>query len=172
MNTLAVIADGFEDLELFTVASILRKANIPIIIASISATVVLSAAKVKITADKRLSELATADYDTLLLPSFEGVENSQKLINLIKDFNKENKVIVAMSRAPLVLAKAGALDNKIATIYPGLESKIPRPRDARIVIDGNIITSRSASDSQELALKLVEISQGKAAAKRLRESLS
>lgn len=166
-----IAADGFDDLELFTVAGVLRKA-MPVTIASLSAMLVASASDIKITADKRLSELDIGEYDILLLPSLDGMENSQKLLNLIKDFDKENKIIAAMSRAPLVLAKAGILENKIATVFPGLESRIPRPRDARIVIDRNIITSRSPSDSLELALKLVEISQGKAAAKRLRESIS
>ncbi len=172
MKVLLIISDGFEDLEAFTAVSILRKANIPVIIASLSSTVVTSISRVKITADKRIGEISTNDYDILLLPSFYGAENSQKLINLIKDFNKENKLIVAMTKTPLILAKAGILENKIATVYAGLESKIPRPRDARIVIDGNIITSRSASDSLELALKLVETLQGKEAAKRLREEVS
>ena len=171
MKALFVVGDGFEDLELFTVTSILRRANVPVTIASLSAITITSTSAVKITADKRLSEIATSEYNLLLLPTFEGMENSQKLVNLIQEFDKENKIIIAMSRAPLLLSKAGILENKIATIYPGLESKIPRPRDARIVIDKNIVTSRSPSDAQELALKLVEILQGRVAAKKIREKI-
>lgn len=170
MKALLIVADEFEDLELFTVTSILRRA-LPVTIASLSSTIVTSASGVKITADKRLAELQISDYTILILPSFDGMENSQKLMGTIMAFHKENKLITAMSRAPLILAKAGVLENKIATVYPGLESRIPRPRDARIVVDGNIITSRAPSDSAELALKLVEILKGKAAEKNLRERI-
>jgi len=171
MKALFVVGDGFEDLELFTTAAILRK-TMTVTIASISATTIASASAVKITADKRLGEIATSEYSLLLLPTFEGMETSQKLVSLIQEFDKENKIIIAMSRAPLLLAKAGVLENKIATIYPGFESRIPRPRDAKIVIDKNIITSRSPSDTQELALKLVEILQGKAVAKKIWEKMT
>ncbi len=172
MNVLVVVSDGFEDLELFSVSSILRRARIALTIASLSSMLVTSTSGIKITADKRLSELSAADYDVLVLPSFSEMENSQKIFALAKEFSKEKKLIVAMSHAPLILAAAGILENRIATIYPGLESKISRPRDAKIVIDGNIITSRSPADSTELALKLVEIIQGKASAKAVREAIA
>ena len=171
MKSVMIISDGFEDLEVFTTASILRRADVPLTIATLSSMVVTSSSGIRITADMRVSELDISEYDMILLPSFEGMENSQKITSLVKEFNKDGKFIVAMSHAPIALAKAGVLENKLATVYDGMESKIPRPRDARIVIDGNIITSRSPSDVQELALKLVEISQGKATAKRMRERL-
>lgn len=172
MKALLVIADNFEDLELFTVTSILRRANMAVTISSLSAMQVAGVSGIKISADKRLNEVASSDYSILLLPSFEGMENSEKLISLVKEFDKENKIIVAMSRAPLVLAKAGILEKKIATVYTGLEYKIPRPRDARIVIDGNIITSRSPTDSAELAFKIIEIAKGKSVAKSLKAVFS
>ncbi len=173
MKAIIVAADGFEDMELFPVSSILRRAGVPLTIASISSSMlVASASGIKLTADKRLAELSASEYDVLILPSFDGMENSQKLMTMIADFNKEKKLIVAMSHAPLILAKTGILENKIATIYPGMESRIPRPRDAKIVIDGNIITSRSPADSMEVGLKLTEILKGKTVAKSMREKIA
>lgn len=172
MRALLVVGDDFEDLELFTVTGILRRAKIAVTIASLSSMNVTSSSSVKISADKRLGDIDTGEYELLLLPSFDGMENSNKLVGIIKEFNDASKIIAAMSRAPLVLAKAGVIENRIATVYTGLESKIPRPRDARIVIDGNIITSRAPSDAAELSYRIVELVHGKAVAKALRQKMT
>ena len=84
----------------------------------------------------------------------------------------QQKTIGAICAAPSVLAKAGILDGKKATIYPGMEREIPMPRAGRVVIDGHVITSQSPGTAMEFALKLVEILDGKPKADRVRKQLA
>jgi len=174
MKTLILVADGFEEIEAFTVIDILRRSGVDVTVAGLISTVVTGAHEVRIIADKRLGELNTAEYDALVLPGGPGHKhllNSQAAINLIKDFDKKKKFIAAICASPAVLAKAGVLDERIATIFPGMESQIPKPRDEKVVIDGHVITSRSAGTAMEFALKLSEIFSGKNTSTKVMESL-
>jgi 4-methyl-5(b-hydroxyethyl)-thiazole monophosphate biosynthesis len=169
MKALLVVSEGFEDLEAFTLGSILRKGGAHVAIASLSSGWLTSTSGIHISADKRISEVAADDYDILIIVSSDGMQNSNRLISLIKQFDAQKKVIAATARAPLILSKSGILENRISTVYPGLESGIPRPRDAKIVIDRNVMTSRCPVDSLELAFKIIELFYGKPAANKLRQ---
>ena len=173
MKALLLLADGFSETDAFTVVDILRRVNADIIIASISSSVVTGMNKTKIIADKKIEEIDPYSYDLLILPGGSGYKNllnSNKVIELVKNFNKKKKYIAAMCESPAILAEAGIMDDKIATINPGWENKLPKPRDARVVVARNVITSRTSSDSLDLALKLAEIMTSKKVADRLRKS--
>lgn len=175
MQAMILINDGFEEIEAFTIVDILRRVKTKITIVGLVSTVVESARKVKVIVDKRFSEIDPKSYDILILPGGPGYKtmmNSQAVLNLIRDFNRKGKLIAAICAAPCILAKAGILDDRLATVYPGLEKEIPRPRDAKIIVDRNIITSRSPGTAMEFALKIAEILAGKKEVKRLKESFS
>jgi 4-methyl-5(b-hydroxyethyl)-thiazole monophosphate biosynthesis len=175
MKALIVLADGFEEIEALTVVDILRRSGIEVTIAGLVSTMVDGSHKIRVMAEKKLNEVKTADYDAIILPGGSGYKNlmnSKAVLDMLKEFDKKGKLIAAICAAPTVLAKAGLLDKRIATVYPGLEKQIPRPRDAKIVVDGNIVTSRSPGTAMIFALKIVEILAGKSIAKKTRESLA
>lgn len=174
MKAIIVLADGFEEIEAFTVIDVLRRANIEVVTAGLVSSVVEGAHKIRTMADKTLADVNADSFDALILPGGAGYKNllnSQKVLRLVQDFNKKNKILAAICAAPAVLAKAGVLDGRIATIYPGMESQLPRPRDARVVVDKNIITSKSPGTAMEFALKLAEILTSQASARKVRADM-
>ncbi|MFH0948871.1 MAG: DJ-1 family glyoxalase III [Candidatus Aenigmatarchaeota archaeon] len=174
MKVLMIVPDGFEEIEAFCVIDILRRANVDVTVAGLTATSVEGIHKVRFFADKRVTDINPNEYDMLVLPGGPGhktLANSQIVLNIIKDFNKKGKFLAAICAAPSVLAKAGVLDDKIATIYPGMEKEIPKPRDARVIAHGNVITSRSPGTAIEFALKLVEIATDKKTMKKIQSDL-
>jgi len=174
MKTLVILADNFEEIEAFTVIDVLRRAGIDVTVAGLVSTVVVGAHGVRTIADKRLGEINTDKFDAMVLPggpAYKAFLNSQAVINLLKDFDKKKKFIGAICASPSVLAKAGILDERIATIYPGMEGDIKKPRNEKVVIDGHIITSRSPGTAIEFSLKLAEIFSGKNTAEKVEKSL-
>ncbi|HDD46478.1 MAG TPA: DJ-1/PfpI family protein, partial [Candidatus Aenigmarchaeota archaeon] len=101
-------------------------------------------------------------------PGYKNLMKSHDILMLVKKFYENGKLVGAICAAPLVLAKAGVLDNKLATIYPGMERDIPRPRDASVIVDGNVITSKGPGTAIEFALAIVEYLLGKAKAIELK----
>jgi 4-methyl-5(b-hydroxyethyl)-thiazole monophosphate biosynthesis len=174
MKVLVIVTDGFEEIEMLTIVDILRRANIDTTVAGMISTVVEGAHNVRVIADKRLGEINTGNFDALILPGgshYKNLMNSQTVLNIIKEFNSSKKLIGAICAAPCVLGKAGVLNNRIATIYPGMEKEIPRPRDGKIIVDGNIITANGPGTAIEFSLKIVEVIAGKNTVSRIRNEL-
>lgn len=96
----------------------------------------------------------------LILPGGSlGVENLNKsdlLKSKLVEFAKDNnKIITAICAAPQILDQLELLDNKTITHYSGLSnSKIDLNK--KVVVDGNIITSRSLGCVFEFGLVTIE----------------
>ena len=73
--------------------------------------------------------------------------------------NGARKTIGAICAAPTVLQAAGVIQNKTVTSHPSVKDKLNGARysEDRVVVDGNIVTSRSPGTAMEFAMKLVEI---------------
>lgn len=71
MRALILLANGFEEIEAFTVIDVLRRAGIEIVSAGLASSVVESAHGVKTIADKRLGEIS-GEFDMLILPGRPG----------------------------------------------------------------------------------------------------
>lgn len=174
MSVLVILADGFEEIEAMTIIDILRRAGVDVVTVGLNSTTVDSAHRVRVMADKKLSDINPEDFDALILPGGPGYRNllnSSAVIELVKSFDKNKKLVAAICAAPAVLAKAGILEEKIATIYPGMESELPRPRDAKVIVANNVVTSRGPGTAMEFALKLAEILTGANTAKKVREGM-
>ena len=168
------LAEGFEEIETFAVVDILRRAGIDVVTAGLQGTIVKSASNVKVIADKKLEEINN-DYDAIVLPGgnpgYINLQKSQKIMNMVKDFDNKNKVVAAICASPTILAKLGLLEDKKATVFPGLERELPRPRSAKVIADGNIVTSQGPGTAIDFALKLVEILEGKNKASAIKSEI-
>jgi 4-methyl-5(b-hydroxyethyl)-thiazole monophosphate biosynthesis len=175
MRVLVPLADGFEDIEALTVIDVLRRAKIDVDTVGLMGGWVTSESKVRVMADKKISEIAIDEYDGIVLPGgSQGVANlakSSKLKEFLEALNEKGKMIAAICAAPMVLAKYHIVDKKRATIYPGMERELPYPRDDRVVVDGNVITSQGPGTAMEFALAIVEKLVGREKAWELREQL-
>lgn len=175
MKVLVLLANGFEEIEAFTIIDVLRRAKVDVYTVGLISNVVEGNQKIRTFTDLRFGDIDPDKYDAVILPGGPGYKhllNSKAVTELLKNFDSKKKYIAAICVAPIVLAKAGIIDNRIATVYPGYEKQIPRPRDASVVIDENIITSRSPGTAMEFSIKLAEIFTGKKLEARLKEVLA
>lgn len=164
MTVLVPLADGFEEIEALATVDVLRRAGLDVVTAGIPSTIIQGSRNIKVVADKRLEDVNFDEFDALVLPGgnpgYVNLGKSNTIMEAIKKFDSEKKLIAAICMAPTVLAKAGILEDRMATVYPGGERELPRPRDGRVVVDGNIITSQGPGTAIEFALKIVEILLG------------
>ncbi|MEM5836520.1 MAG: DJ-1/PfpI family protein [Candidatus Aenigmatarchaeota archaeon] len=165
MKILVLLADGFEEIEAITVIDVLRRAGIEVDSVGLTGGWVTGSHNIKVMADKKISEVDIEKYDGIVLPGgSKGVENllkSSKVKEFLEKANEKNKLIAAICAAPLVLAKYHILDKRRATIYPGMEKEIPYPRDEKVVVDENVITSQAPGTALLFALAIVEKLLGK-----------
>ena len=162
-KVLAILAEGFEEVEAVTPIDVLRRANIEVTVAALNAErQVKGAHGIVIVADKILSEVK-GGFDALVLhggmPGAANLANSPVVNNLIRDYFKKGKLIAAICASPaVVLAPTGILRGKKATCFPGCEKDFGKDVTfvkESVVIDGNVITSRGLGTAHAFALAIV-----------------
>jgi protease I len=108
----------------------------------------------KFTVELDVRDARPADFDALLLPG--GVANPDALrlhteaIIFIREFGRENKPIAAICHGPWTLIDADLVKGKQMTSWPSLQLDLQNAganwRDAEVVADGKLITSRKPDD--------------------------
>jgi 4-methyl-5(b-hydroxyethyl)-thiazole monophosphate biosynthesis len=173
-KALILVFDGFEEIEAITIIDVLRRAGISVDTVGITGIQVTGSHNVRMMLDKKLLDIDPDQYDALIIPGgpgATGLSRSAKLMEIITKMYNSNKLVAAICAAPAVFAKAGILDNKKATIYPGMERELPYPRDERVVVDENVITSQGPGTAMEFALAIVRTLAGADAVVRLKEDM-
>lgn len=159
-----IVAPGFEEGETLTIVDIIRRANLQCDIFGFD-KVVEGGHGISIQCDKVLND-EVINYDMIILPGgYDGADNmknSEKVITILRKMNEKGKYICAMCAAPIVLEKANLLENKKYTAYMGCNQKIKQGNylEDKVVIDGNIVTSRGPATAYAFAYKLVELLGG------------
>jgi putative intracellular protease/amidase len=174
-KVLIPLTDRFEEISLASTVSILSKAGIDVTLAGIPGKIITSNEGMKIVTEKKIDDIDSKSFDVLVLiggKGYEALAQSAKIRNIIKSFNDDKKLIVAISEASAILSKVGILDNKIATISPGMERLLIRPRRGKVIIDDNIITAKTPSDSMEVAFKIIEFMTSKDKANDIRADIT
>ncbi len=158
------MAQGFEEMELTITVDILRRAGVEAVIAGLVAEIgpVTGSRGIKMLPDITLEQVDPQQFNMAVLPGgIEGTRNlgeSDKLLQLLKAMHKAGKKLAAICAAPAVLVKAGLLQDRRATSHPAAAGHMLGACycEDRVVIDGNITTSRAAGTTFEFAFALVE----------------
>ncbi|MCL2759565.1 MAG: DJ-1/PfpI family protein [Treponema sp.] len=176
-KAIVLLADGFEDVEAVTPVDYLRRAGIEVTTASISQNLTVTSrwGEIKLTADTTLTETLNQDiYDAVILPGgipgATALAASKETGEFLLKMAAAGKLICAICASPvLVLAPLGLLTGKNYTCYIGFEEKITDGKwsDARVVTDGNLITSRAAGTTGEWAIAIIEKLLDKETAKKI-----
>ncbi|GAY51511.1 hypothetical protein CUMW_134700 [Citrus unshiu] len=161
---LVPIANGSEEMEAVMIIDILRRAKANVVVASVEDKLeILASRQIKLVADVLIDEAAKLSYDLIVLPGGLGgaqaFAKSDKLVNMLKKQKESNRPYGAICASPaLVLEPHGLLKGKKATAFPAMCNKLSDQSEIenRVVVDGNLITSRGPGTSMEFALAIVE----------------
>jgi 4-methyl-5(b-hydroxyethyl)-thiazole monophosphate biosynthesis len=166
-KVLVTLAPGFEEIETITVVDILRRAGARVVLAATEDGPIEGSRGVSVLPDTLINQIDDNDFDLVVLPGGQpGTSNLQKnetVKAIIQNMYRSKKQIAAICAAPIVLHSAGILKNMVATSHPSVQGQLAgiEYSEERVVVDGNIVTSRSPGTALEFALKLVEILFGR-----------
>ncbi len=160
-TVLALLADGFEEIEAVTPVDLLRRAGVEVTVASLAehrhAT---GRSGLTLHADAPLSEVGERLFDLLFLPGGPGVKNLRadpRVQAVVERHAAADKLVAAICAAPTVLNAAGLLEGRRYTAHPSVAAELPEIiADRRVVVDDNILTSRGAGTAMDFGLMLVE----------------
>lgn len=166
-KVLIPIATGFEEIEALSLVDILRRADIDVVTAGLDAELIKGAHGVKIKTDILLDLANSDEFDMIVLPGglpgAEYLAKSEKVKSLLKDFDKNGRLIGAICAAPWALSTADVLKQKY-TCYPSFENTVQKSgydSTQDVVTDQNIMTSRGPATAMKFALEIVKQICGK-----------
>jgi len=159
----------FRDEEYFVPKEVLENAGAEIITASINLGTAIGADGGEIEINQLVSEINTAEFAAVVFIGGPGClenldnENSYKVA---KKTISQGKLLAAICIAPAILAKAGVLEGKKATVWTSvmdksavkiLEDNGAIYEDKPVVIDGKIVTGNGPDAAQEFGETIKEL---------------
>lgn len=179
-NVLVPLAHGCEELEAVTLVDVLRRGGIEVVAAGLEDGPVKGSRGVVLVPDTTLDKaLEAGDFDMVALPGGMGgthaLANDPRVEKLLHHLAAEGKWVAAICAAPMVLAKAGLLDGKKFTVYPGVledgDTRGGRCTGAAVEVDGRVATSRGPGTAMDFALCLLELLAGRETRNKVEEGL-
>ena len=114
--------------------------------------------------DGTVSDAKVDEFDALILPG--GTVNPDKLrlddsaVAFVREFINSGKPVAAICHGPWTLIEAGVVAGRKLTSYPSIRTDLrnagARVVDEEVVVDGNLVTSRSPSDLPAFCSAIVE----------------
>ena len=156
---IAILAtDGFEQSELMKPRAILKDAGYAVDVVSPKSDKIRGWKEKDwgdtVAVDVPLADASADDYDALVLPG--GVINPDQLrmkpeaVAFVKAFDAARKPLAAICHGPWMLAESGAAKGRSVTSWPSLRTDLANAgapwKDAEVVTDGHVITSRKPDD--------------------------
>ena len=160
-TVLAILAEGFEEIEANAPIDILRRAGVEVTSAALGGSIhVTGRSGITQHADTTLDAVANRVFDLVFLPGGPGTTHLRADVRvraLVQAQATAGRWLAAICAAPAVLHDAGLLTGRRYTAHFSVADQLTAIRaDERVVVDGRIITSRGAGTAVEFGLTLVE----------------
>ena len=103
--------------------------------------------------DVNIEQVSAADFDGMVIPGGYApdiMRRYPKMVQLVKDLFEGGKVVAAICHAGWMLASAEILSGKTVTSFFAIKDDLVHAGaewvDQEVVVDGNLITSRTPDD--------------------------
>lgn len=157
------LANGFEEIEAISIIDVLRRADLDVVVVSVTGKLEVNGAhQISVLADKLFENVDYSDIYMIVLPGgmpgSSNLDAHEGLKTQIMTFANEKKQLAAICAAPLVFGNLGLLDGKKAVCYPGFERylKGAEIQNTAVVDFENIVTGKGPGVAIPFALKIVE----------------
>ena len=162
---IVIAQNHFSDDELAGVLNALKSKNIPFRIASSSLNE-CTGTHTKIAPNITISEIDVREFDGIILIGGNGAEEffgNKTLQAVLREFDAKKLLIGAICITPVVLAQAGILNGKQATVFSHFKFiSVLRDNGAHfttdgVVTDNNIVTASGPRFASEFGSAIVDV---------------
>jgi protease I len=117
----------------------------------------------EVTVDVNADQVSAADYDGIVIPGGyapDFMRRYPKMVQLVRDFNAAGKVVAAICHAGWMLASAEIIQDRTVTSVFAIKDDLIHAGanwvDQEVVVDGNLITSRTPDDLPAFMRAIIE----------------
>jgi len=155
---------NFRDEELSVPKSIFEGAGATVHVASTSLEQAKGKLGMKIKPDMLVKDIKTENYDAVVFVGGTGAEcyfDSRIAHDIAKDAYMKDKVLCAICAGPLILANAGVLEGKKATVFSSFERELEQKgaiyTGEPVQADGNIVTADGPRNAEKFAREIIKL---------------
>lgn len=152
-KVMMLIADLFDEQELLYPYHRLREDFEVHVVGGEKEAIYQSKSGMKFKSTHKVKEVNVDDYEALVIPGGFAPDNMRRvegMVDIVKEFDKEDKPVAAICHAGWMLASAIDLKGKKVTSFFSIKDDLINAGaewvDEEVVVDGNIITSRNPND--------------------------
>ena len=169
MKIACVLGQGFEDSEFRIPYDRLKQEGYQVDVVGVKAGEELKGykGKEKVRVEKSIDEVKPDDYDALLIPGGQSPDHlrvDKRMVEFVKAFDKEGKLIAAVCHGPQLLIAAHLVKGRTLTAWQTIQDDLQQiganVKDEPVVKDRNWITSRKPDDLQAFSAAIVEELEG------------
>jgi deglycase len=118
----------------------------------------------KFQVDRTVEDASAEDYDALVLPGGVGnpdtLRTDENAVRFVREFFDAGKPVAAICHAPWMLVEADVARGRKLTSYWSIKTDVKNAGgnwvDEEVVLDGNLVTSRSPKDIPAFNKRLLE----------------
>src|SRR5688572_11896957 len=148
-----LVAPMFRDEEVFEPLDELNRRGATVVVVGLDRGSVRGKLGGSIEPDAILAEVRPSAFDALIIPGGQAPEAMRldpALLEFVRAFDRQQGVLAAICHGPQVLISADLLRGRRATCFQGIRDDVKLAGaeyvDAPVVVDGNLITSRTPAD--------------------------
>ncbi len=152
----------YEDLELWYPKIRLEEEGVTTVVAGIGDKSYAGKRGYPVTVDTQVDQVQAADFDGLVIPGGfapDQLRRFEKVLSLTREIYQAGKPVAFICHAGWVPISAGILKGKRATSVRAIKDDMENAgvlwEDSAVVVDGNLISSRTPADLPQFARALV-----------------
>lgn len=156
----------FRDEELLLPKSIFEDAGYKVVVFSVSLGKAQGMLGAVVNVEDTIDRIKSKDFEAVIFVGGVGASrywDNQTAHDIAKDTLANNKVLGAICIAPVILANAGVLEGKRATVWSSergrLETSGAKYTGASVEVDGNIVTGSGPQAAEEFAKAVLRLIQ-------------
>ena len=166
MSSVALLVeDLYEDLERWYPYHRLREAGVEVVLGGpVAGKVYASKHGYPATADAGVDEVEAAEFDGVVIPGGYAPDRMRRhegMVRLVADLDAAGKLVGAICHAGWMLVSAKILAGRRVTSFFAIRDDLVNAGaewiDAPVVVDGNLVTSRTPADLAAFGAALVEV---------------
>ncbi|MBS3781485.1 MAG: type 1 glutamine amidotransferase [Candidatus Thermoplasmatota archaeon] len=153
-KAIVLLENGFEDTELTYPYYRLQEAGLKVdLVAEEAEEIYESKNDQKIRSHKAAENVDASDYNLLVIPGGRGPDRmriKEPIVNLAQDAVDNGLIIASICHGAQLLIETDLLEGKKATCYYSVRTDLENAGaeflDQKVVVDGNLVTSRHPGD--------------------------
>lgn len=166
-KVLMIIAhSNFRDEEFQEPKAILEKKGFEVVVASTDSGTAKGMFGMQVNPDTTVDKVQPEDYEAVVVVGGSGSQahlwNNARVHQIVQAFDQRRHLVAAICISPVVLARAGLLRERKATVFRTATTLSELKKggavisDAPVVVDGRIITGRGPEAAKEFGQKIAE----------------